>query len=153
MTDLCVKIAYFNNTKWISEEIRHIWLRILEFRPIFILFYHAWFAIFSFVRSYNEYTKEREKPNYNQVHAEPGEDNPASQREDTGDFKDQIEQEQLKEYRRSVARSTLQRLCEITTQALILPLTMYSGFSRLTSLREIKTNYLYLGLGQELILH
>ena len=52
-----------------------------------------------------------------------------------------------------MARSTLQRLCEITTQAMILPLIMYSGFSRLTSLREIKTNYLYLGLGQELILH
>ena len=30
---------------------------------------------------------------------------------------------------------------------------MYSGFSRLAALREIKTNYLYICLGQELILH
>ena len=30
---------------------------------------------------------------------------------------------------------------------------MYSGFSRLVSLREVKTNYLYVCYGQEILLH
>ena len=59
----------------------------------------------------------------------------------------------VKEAKRKVSLSTLQRLCEITSQAFILPLCMYSGFSRLATLRDIKTNYLYLSLGQELLLH
>ena len=35
----------------------------------------------------------------------------------------------------------------------MLPITMYTGFARLVSLREIKTNYVYVSLGQEILLH
>ena len=61
--------------------------------------------------------------------------------------------EKVREEKRKLARSTLQHLCEITAQAFILPFMMYTGFSRLAMLRDIKTNYLYVSLGQELILH
>lgn len=42
-------------------------MRIFQVRPLFIVFYHVMFAIFSFFRSYNEYSKQRKMPNYNQV--------------------------------------------------------------------------------------
>ena len=71
LTDLSLKIAYFNNSKFISEEIRDIWTRIFQFRPLFIVFYHVMFAVFSFFRSYNEYAKQSQMPNYNQVSAAP----------------------------------------------------------------------------------
>jgi len=38
-------------------------------------------------------------------------------------------------------------LYEITAQVVILPFMMYTGFSRLAMLRDIKTNYLYVSLG------
>lgn len=56
LTDLCLKIAYYENTKWISSEIRDIWKQVFTVRPLFILFYHAWFVVFSFFRSYYEYS-------------------------------------------------------------------------------------------------
>ena len=44
-------------------------------------------------------------------------------------------------------------MCETASQLVVLPLAMYSGFSRLASMREIKTNYMYASIGQEIILH
>ena len=68
-------------------------------------------------------------------------------------LKERTELEKVRDEKRKLAKSTLQQLCEITTQFFLLPFLMYSGFGRLTMMRKIKTNYLILCLGQELILH
>ena len=69
------------------------------------------------------------------------------------EHREKIEMERVREEKRKLSRSTLQEVCEITAQAFMLPFMMYTGFSRLAMLRDIKTNYLYVSLGQELILH
>ena len=69
------------------------------------------------------------------------------------EHQERIELEKVREEKRKLSRGTLQELCEITAQAFVLPFMMYTGFSRLAMLRDIKTNYLYVSLGQELILH
>ena len=67
LTDLCVKIAYFRNTKWISEEMRDFYWQAMIFRIIFVLFYHGWFILFAFGRAYYDYKQERKKPIYTQI--------------------------------------------------------------------------------------
>ena len=149
-----MKIAYFKNTKWISDQIRDIWVEVFTVRVYFVLFYHALFTIFSFQRSYYEYMRDR-KSGYHEIQVQPIDDHEEENLDapPAEEFTEEKKQAKLKEARRKLGYSTLQRLCEITTQAFVLPLTMYSGFSRLASLRDIKTNYLYISLGQELLLH
>ena len=154
LSDLCVKIAYFKNTKWISTEIRDLWIKAFEIRPLFVLGYHAFFVIFSYERSYYEYNKERKNPSYQQVKPDERRDtDPDAAENEAEAFTEEVELAKIREAKHKVARSTLQRLCEITLQAILLPLIMYSGFSRLASLRDIKTNYLYISLGQEILFH
>ena len=64
LADLCFKIAYFRNTKWISEQIRELWYRIFMARIAFVIVYHILFIIFSFGRSYYEYSKESKASQY-----------------------------------------------------------------------------------------
>lgn len=42
---------------------------------------------------------------------------------------------------------------EAVSQAIFMPITMYTGFGRLVVLHDIKTKYLYVSLGQEVFLH
>jgi len=59
LTDLCMKIAYFRNTKWISGQVRDLWVQAFKLRIYFVLFYHGWYTIFSFQRSYYEYVRDK----------------------------------------------------------------------------------------------
>jgi len=73
LSDLCLKIAYFNNTKWISEQLRDLYYQVFYIRPFFICFYHIWFILFSYQRSYIEYQHDRKLSSYNQVGVQPTE--------------------------------------------------------------------------------
>ena len=108
LSDLCVKIAYFKNTKWISTEIRDLWIKAFEIRPLFVLFYHAFFVIFSYERSYYEYNKERKNPSYQQVKPEERvETDPDAAENEAEAFKEEVELAKIREAKHKVARSTL----------------------------------------------
>lgn len=66
---------------------------------------------------------------------------------DQSEHRERIEVERVREENRKLSRYTLQNLCEITAQAFVLPFMMYTGFSRLAMLRDVKTNYLMVSLG------
>lgn len=67
MLDLCVKISYFKNTKWISADIRELWAQIFKLRFFFVLFYHVGYVLFSYSRSYFEYRRQSSDPRYHRV--------------------------------------------------------------------------------------
>ena len=73
LVDLCVKIAYFINTKWISTQVRELWWDVFRLRVAFILFYHFWFICFSFTRNYGEHNRAFKEQNYDSVETQPDE--------------------------------------------------------------------------------
>ena len=48
LADLCMKIAYLRNSKWISVQVRDLYVEVMTIRPFFLLLYHFWFIIFEY---------------------------------------------------------------------------------------------------------
>ena len=67
LLDLCLKIAYFKNTKWVSRDIRELWFEIILLRIYFVLFYHIGYILFNYLRAYYDYRKKSGDPKYHRV--------------------------------------------------------------------------------------
>lgn len=104
LADLCFKIAYFNNTKWISSQLRDIYYQVFYVRIYFVLFYHAWYILFSYQRSYVEYQRDRKLPGYDVMRVTPAE---RITTEETDPYNENVEAEKLREEKRKIARTTL----------------------------------------------